>query len=333
MLAWKPEGEATGSKFHRIEVKLINKPDLTARVRRGFYDMEPGPNANNAKGGKAPEKKTKSKLWEVIGAPVVEKGIPFSLALMYSEVPQKGALLSAAMQMPGEFLTFNPVDGKLKSVIDLAGESYDEKGQLGAKLNQRLTIAAPPPNPSLPPPKNFRYTFPIFVAPGLYQARFAVRDVASGHAGSATESIEIPKLTPGEVSLSSLHIGERSATPLTAASINDSTQNEDVSLSVDHRFQSSSHLRFVVFVYNAAQAADSKPDVALQILITRDNQPVITTPLKKVISEGFPDLTRIPYAAEISLAGLTSGRYVLKVNVVDRISKRSASQETKIEID
>jgi len=333
LLAWKPEGEATGSKFHRIEVKLINKPDLTARVRRGFYDMEPAPSANNAKNGKAPEKKTESKLWEVIGAPVVEKGIPFSLALMYSEVPQKGALLSAAMQMPGEFLTFNPVDGKLKSVIDLAGGIYDEKGQLGAKLNQRLTIAAPPPNPSLPPPKNFRYTFPIYLAPGLYQARFGVRDVASGRAGSANEWIEIPKLTPGEVSLSSLHIGERSATPITAASINDSNQHEDVSLSVDHRFESSSHLRFVVFVYNAAQAADSKPDVALQILITRDNQPVITTPLKKVTSEGFPDLSRIPYAAEISLAGLTSGRYVLKVNVVDRVSKRSASQETKIEID
>jgi len=333
LLAWKPEGEATGSKFHRIEVKLINKPDLTARVRRGFYDMEPVPSANNAKNGKAPEKKTESKLWEVIGAPVVEKGIPFSLALMYSEVPQKGALLSAAMQMPGEFLTFNPVDGKLKSVIDLAGGIYDEKGQLGAKLNQRLTIAAPPPNPSLPPPKNFRYTFPIYLAPGLYQARFGVRDVASGRAGSANEWIEIPKLTPGEVSLSSLHIGERSATPITAASINDSNQHEDVSLSVDHRFESSSHLRFVVFVYNAAQAADSKPDVALQILITRDNQPVITTPLKKVTSEGFPDLSRIPYAAEISLAGLTSGRYVLKVNVVDRVSKRSASQETKIEID
>ena len=333
LLAWKPEGEATGSKFHRIEVKLLNRPNLTARVRRGFYDMEPAPNANNAKHSKAPEKKTESRLWEVIGAPVVEKGIPFSLALMYSEVPQKGALLAAAMQMPGEFLTFNPVDGKLKSVIDLAGGIYDEKGQLGAKLNQRLTIAAPPPNPSLPPPKNFRYTFPIYLAPGLYQARFGVRDVASGRAGSANEWIEIPKLTPGEVSLSSLHIGERSATPITAASISDSSQHEDVSLSVDHRFQSSSHLRFVVFVYNAAPAADAKPDVALQILITRDNQPVITTPLKKVTSDGFPDLSRIPYAAEISLAGLTSGRYLLKVNVVDRVSKRSASQETKIEID
>jgi hypothetical protein len=60
---------------------------------------------------------------------------------------------------------------------------------------------------------------------------------------------------------------------------------------------------------------------------------VIITPLKKVTFEGAPDLNRIPYAAEISLADLRAGRYLLKVNVVDRVSKRSASQETPIEID
>jgi len=215
--------------------------------------------------------------------------------------------------------------------LDIEGVVLDESGKPIADFSEDLTIK--PAEILSSPSRRVVYNHQLRLAPGLYQARFGVRDVASGRAGSANEWIEIPKLTPGEVSLSSLHIGERSATPITAASINDSNQHEDVSLSVDHRFESSSHLRFVVFVYNAAQAADSKPDVALQILITRDNQPVITTPLKKVTSEGFPDLSRIPYAAEISLAGLTSGRYVLKVNVVDRVSKRSASQETKIEID
>jgi hypothetical protein len=51
------------------------------------------------------------------------------------------------------------------------------------------------------------------------------------------------------------------------------------------------------------------------------------------VLDGAPDLNRIPYAAEISLANLPAGRYLLKVNVIDRISKRSASQETQIEID
>lgn len=334
LLAWKPDAETSGgSKFHRIEVKLIDKPGLTARMRRGFFDVDPAPEANTAKGGKAPEKKAEPKMGEVIGAPFPHRGIPFSMDLMFSDTPQKGALLTAAMQIPSEFLTFSLVEGKSKSVLDLAGGIYDEKGQVGAKLNQRLTITPPPVNPSVPPPSHFRYTFPVYLAPGLYQARFGVRDLATGKVGSAFQWIEIPVSTPGQIALSSLHIGERSSSPITNASINNATPREEVNVNIDHRFQSSSHLRFVVFIYNAARAVDTKPDVALQILLVRDNQPVMTTPLKKVATEGLADLDRIPYAAEMSLTGLPSGRYLLRVNVVDRVSKRSASQETRIDIE
>ena len=89
----------------------------------------------------------------------------------------------------------------------------------------------------------------------------------------------------------------------------------------------------MVFVYNAARApADSKPDVALQVQVVRDDQPVITSPLRKVSVEGVEDLVRIPFAAELSLGGLPAGRYVLQITAVDRVSKQSASQQTRFEI-
>jgi hypothetical protein len=260
-------------------------------------------------------------------------GLPFSLSLNYIDTPQKGPLLSAAMQVPSEFLTFNAVDGKSKSIVEIAGAVYNDKGQVGARLDQRLTVTAPPPNDSRPPPRDFRYTFPIHLTPGLYQGRFGIRDVATGKTGTAHAWIEIPTLVAGEVQLSSLHIGERTSTPVTNASVSADSPIEGVNLSVDHRFHSSSYLRFLVFVYNAARGTDAKPDLALQILLLRDGQPVITTPLKKLAIDGTPDLNRIPYAAEISLADLASGRYLLRVNVIDRISKRSAAQETPIEIE
>jgi hypothetical protein len=89
----------------------------------------------------------------------------------------------------------------------------------------------------------------------------------------------------------------------------------------------------MVFVYNATRAADSKPDVALQVQVVRDGQPVITSPLKKVSVEEVEDLNRIPFAAELSLTGLPAGRYVLQVTAVDRVSKKSASQQTRFEIE
>jgi hypothetical protein len=89
----------------------------------------------------------------------------------------------------------------------------------------------------------------------------------------------------------------------------------------------------MVFVYNAANApADAKPDVALQIQIVRDDQPVVTSPLRKIPLDGIEDLKRLPYAAELPLTGLPAGRYVLQITAVDRVSKQSSSQQTRFEI-
>ena len=91
-------------------------------------------------------------------------------------------------------------------------------------------------------------------------------------------------------------------------------------------------LRFIFFVYNAARApADSHPDVATQVQVLRDNQPVITTALKKIGTEGV-DPARLPYAADLSLADLPAGQYVLQVTAVDRVSKTSASQQNRFSI-
>ncbi len=332
LLAWKPDAaKPSASKFRRIEVKLINKPGLTARMRRGFYDLEPREDAV-AVTKKEPPKQTETKLWSALGAPIPNGGLPMSLSLSYIDTPQRGPLLSSAMQVPSEFLTFNIVDGKSKCVIEVVGGIYNDKGQQGAKLDQRLTIVAPPADAELAPPKHFKYTFPVHLAPGLYQGRFGIRDVATGRIGTAYSWIEIPPMKPGEVQLSSLHIGERIPTQSTNASISADNPMADVDLSIDRRFNSS-NLRFLIFVYNAARGADSKPDVAIQVLLIRDGQPVVTTALKKIATDGASDLSRIPYAAELALAGLPTGRYLLKVNVIDRVSKRSATQESSIEIE
>jgi hypothetical protein len=79
--------------------------------------------------------------------------------------------------------------------------------------------------------------------------------------------------------------------------------------------------------------ADARPDVALQIQILRDQQPVVTTPLKKISTEGIAQLDQLPYAADVSLDGLAAGRYELHVTTIDRISKTSASRSMRFEIE
>jgi hypothetical protein len=44
-------------------------------------------------------------------------------------------------------------------------------------------------------------------------------------------------------------------------------------------------------------------------------------------------MARLPYAAEISLAALPVGQYILKVTAIDLVNKKSTSQRASFEIE
>jgi VWFA-related protein len=353
LLAWKPE-QGTGqpsSRFRKIEVKLINTPDLTVRVRRGFYEVEPTPapsakekEKEHQKKAEKPEQNTlETRMRKVIASPYPDRGIPIALSLSYVNASNKGELLSTSMQIPSELLSFVQQGDKGKAVVELAGYVYDDKGRIGAKFSDQVTVTVNGPitnGQPATPAQDIIYAFPVYLSAGLYQVRVGARDTTSGKTGSAHGWIEIPNLSSGSLAMSSLLVGERQVTNGTNSSslnANVSTgpkdQVDQVNLSVDRRFHRDSYLRFLVFVYNTARAPkDSKPDAAVQVQLIRDDQPVVTTVLRKIDADNAPDLARLAYAADVPLTSLSSGLYTLHVTVVDRIAKRSASQQARFEI-
>jgi hypothetical protein len=102
---------------------------------------------------------------------------------------------------------------------------------------------------------------------------------------------------------------------------------------VDGEFAAKSALHFLTYVYNAARGgAGQQPDVAMQVQIFRDNQPVVTAPLELVRERGTSDLARLPYEAELPLDALTAGRYQLRVTAVDRVAKTTATRQVNFEV-
>jgi hypothetical protein len=183
--------------------------------------------------------------------------------------------------------------------------------------------------------KDFRrditYTYPAKLTPGLYQVRVAARDDKSGRVGSAQGWIKVPDLTDKRLALSSLLLGEYAENSITNVSSVDPANQPSISAS--HRFNRRSKLRLLAFTYNSTPApTDQKPDLAVQVQVIRDDQPVFTTSLRKITLDGVADLNRIPYAADVLLDDLLPGRYVLQLSVIDRISKQSAIQRTHFEV-
>jgi len=335
LLAWKPDSEAKESKkFNRIEVKVIGRPGLTLQVRRGYFNTDPEPVVKTAKRTEKPTEPVANapqlELGKVMSKTFPEREIPVALSLTYLNLADKGSMLSATMQVPREFFSFEPVDGKPTAVVDIAGTFFNAQGWPGARFGNRITVN-PPPNGGTA--QDIAYGHPVFLTPGLYHVRVAARDEKSGRAGSAHGWIEIPDLSKGQLALSSVLLGKRQAGEPAGVVDGQELQNS-VGMSVNHRFRSGEFLRFLIFAYNAARAAnDAKPDIALQLQILRDEQPVVTTPLKRITVDPSTDLARVPYAAEVSLAGLPAGRYLLRLTAVDRITRTTASQQARFDIE
>jgi VWFA-related protein len=340
LLAWKPDADAQKEKrFRNIEVKLINRPGLTVRVRKGYLDVEPEPAVAATKPETTeppPVKTAGAKLREAIGAAYPERGLPILMSADYYDVAGKGATLSTAIQIPVEFLDFTPQpNGKNQATVDVSGVFYDDQGKPQGSFLERIVATSTLGSSSTGADRDITFTYPAKLPPGLYQVRVAARDDKSGRVGSAHAWFEIPDLTKKKLAMSSVLLGERRQQHTTDVSTNvdKSGAVNPIAMSASHRFQRESTLRFLIFAYNATlSTTDQKPDVAIQVQVVRDDQPVITTALRKIGSDQNSDLARLPYAAEIPLTELQPGRYLLHVTLIDRLSKQSTTRQTHFDV-
>lgn len=365
LVAWRPETEEQRNpRFRKIEVSVVGRPDLVVRFRRGIGEPPEDTSKSDTartkpKEGEAlPVRKTPNEeINKVLSAQYPTLSMPVAIALTFIDTAQYGGTLTTSIKVDTRSLMLEKqADGSM-AALDIAGVVLNEQGKSVSTFNKRFTIKAAATNTNNKPPENIFYNHFAIVKPGLYQVRVAAVDVRAGTKGSAYQWIEVPNVATKDLTMSSLIIGERKpeteTSPLDATS-NDPQQPEalkTVMVNVDHRFASSSYLRFLTFIYNATVGASSPnpdnsgktipastksvayPDLSVQVQVFRDDEPVITTPLHKIQTEGVPDVARVPYAADVSLAGLAPGAYILQVTVIDKLAKSSATQRLNFQID
>jgi VWFA-related protein len=352
LLAWKPASTGGEAKYQRIDVSVRNRPELRVIVRRGFFNEPTHAEAalkESSKGGGSKSKKpdgasakqggpamdqqksaAEREIFAALRAPLPRADVPTALALGYVLNPQEGdAILTTLVAFDRSALTFEQGE-KPRAELDLLCAVIDDRGKTLSSFGKSLSVTINPAAHDLK--ENVVFSFQTRLAPGLYQVRTASRDVRSGRVGSAMQWVEIPDFKRGQLLLSSIFLGAQ-----TIGESNDAAKASDspppATLNVDRRFTRNSSIRFLTYIYNAATVATTPPDVALQVQIFRDNQPVFTAPLSKIKTEGIPDTSRIPYMAELALATFPAGRYVLQLTAIDRAAKTSASQRTSFIIE
>jgi VWFA-related protein len=355
LLAWRPDtDEQRNQKFHRIEVSVAGRPDLIVRTRSGFGAAETVENTTSKKDRQAPpDSKPVDQLRLALRSAFPKSALPVSLSLNFINLPERGSILATSFKIRTNEVLFEQTGGVPSAIVDLAGVVMDENGRTVDSFTERVTMRPKSgTNPSAP--EGILFNHFSQVVPGLYQVRVAANDDKQQRVGSIWRWIVIPDLSKKALTLSSLIVGERQAG---AEDLANTAKAENlgplgpITLNVEHRFRKTSRMRFLTFVYNATGAAQSIPpeaatmpassserttpvrDLAVQVQIFRDNEPVITDPLHRINTQGIVDLTRIPFAAELNLNSLQPGMYFLQVTVIDRLAKASASQRFTFQVE
>lgn len=327
LLGWTPAQTNGGSnKFHRLQVAVIGRPDLTVRVRKGAFNLE---QPKSTKRQDAEKTRTlEAKLQEALVAWNPSREIPVWMSLNYVDTPDRGPSLSVVTEIPTEALSSDANDEKLSSSVDFAGAVFDHEGKSTSTFGQKVTV----PETSRSGRK-LTYTHTVFPRPGLYQVRVVARDALTGRVGTAKSWIHIPDLSAKKLTLSSIVVGERRASNAVETVAPGPLFSKQVPLNIARRFRPESFLRCLVFIYNASRTQpDRMADVAVQVQVLRNNKPVITTAVKQIPTKVGQDQDRLPYATEISLQGLAAGRYVLSISAIDRAAKTSASEQVRFDI-
>ncbi len=338
LLAWRPDPELRGKEgFRRVEVKVKGRPELTVRLQSGYLDdaakgtaaakVEP---KNLKVGGTAapPPDPAQEELRAGLNSIAPKTNLPTALALNYYEGPG-GAVLAASVRVNGSAVSLTNEGGELKADVDLVGIVYDSKGKAEASFSKRLSLTAPAANIASGQAPDLFYNHETMLAPGLHQMRVAARDVKTGRLGSAAQWVEVPDLSKHKLALSSLLLAETRAG---GAGPEKSPEPAAAEMSVDRRFERTSALRYLVFVYNArGNGAAEPPDVTAETQVFRANRPVLTAPPARVPPEG-QDAARLAYAAEVPLRGLPPGRYSLRVTVRDRAAQATAERRVSFTI-
>lgn len=341
LLAWQPETDSGKSeKLKRIEVSVKNRPELKVRVQGGYLNSnqtaadisnnkKTTPAKKQEKNNQTPQSPAEQQLDAAVSAQFATRALPVSLALNYLDTANEGEMLAAALQVRGDALEFAPTADRTSAAVDLLGIVYNSDGKREGYFRELVKIDALSASSAKSAPPNINYNYQLKLKPGLYQVRVAARDAKSGRVGSTNEWIEVPDLSSRQLALSSILLGESSNSDKQKNAAK--TELAGVEINAARRFARSSRLRYLIFIYNAAGGKTGTPEVALQTQILRDGKVFLSNQPRQVSSEG-QDAARLPYAAEISLDTLPTGRYSLRVTVNDLTARTKTEQTINFEV-
>lgn len=345
VLAYEPLVSRRDGRFHKIEVKIADRPELKVRTRKGYFapiekaeknDNLAEKNSDKRK-EKSPEKIAQQEKLEKekeirggLGSLFPLRGIPVEMAVDFLDVPDGGSGALLNIHVDASQLTLRQVNGIHQTALDMLVALFDEKGKAAASYVERVSVNVRPERLETALKHGLSYRRLTRLKPGFYQARVAVREEDTARLGSASKWVEIPDTSKKQLTLSGvlLSAGKQEQSDLQLAQ-NSYTPQPSTAI---RRFKTGGAIDFMVFAYNA-KVEKNGVDLVIQSQVYAGSKLVYASPLAKMATPQNADLQRIPYAARISLGGFNPGPYELRLLLIDRLTKATTSRRVYFTVE
>ncbi len=343
VLAYEPPESRRDGRFHRIEVRIADRPELKVRTRKGYLASTEKSEKVEKKAEKLSEKQKEKAEQQAKAAKAAQirsglvslfplRDIPLEMSVDFIDIADRGPVAMITAHIDASALELLQANGLHNGALDLTGAIFDERGKIAQSFSERLSINLKPSSLDAVVKQGFNYLKYVSLKPGFYQTRVALREEGTARLGSAACWVEIPDLTKKQLALSSIFIS--------AAEDDGSSQNGDDGKTYQprptaaiRRYKRGGKADFLVFVYNAKADKKGSPDVVIQSQVYSGSKLVYASPLAKVTPASDGDLQRLPYAARVSLGGFDAGNYELRLLAIDRLTRATAHRRVNFVVE
>lgn len=327
LIGYQPDEEtfdAQRLRYNTIKV-VLKRSGLNARYRSGFY------NYSDDRAADRPATSRDKALATALMSPFNVSEAQLQLTSIFGNDAASGSYVRSFLHIRPQDLTFSPEsDGNHKIEFDLLAITFGDTDKPIDQVSKTFKTQYRDAEYQnvLRTGIVYQTTVPIKKA-GAYQLRVAVRDVASGRIGSASQFIEVPDLTKDHLVLSGIAAFGTDPAGLSNQPAGNHSANATLTPDEDpeagaatRRLRKGMVLSYGCYIYNAQiDRATRRPQLKTRVRLFRDGQPVFTGDALTYQPAG-DDLRRLPLTGALQLgSGMPPGEYVLQVIVTDALAK------------
>ena len=175
-------------------------------------------------------------------------------------------------------------DGQKTCSFEVLATSFGSDGQLVDQIGKTYTVTVPPEVYSrvLADGIVYHFKFPAKKA-GAYQYRVAIRDAVGGNIGAASQFVEVPDVSGGKLTLSSIVVEDMSVDEFQRSFAAGSGIKTDPMRDTALRLIEVGRVyRYSLEIYNAGLDASKKPNLETRIRVFREGKLILDGQAKAV---------------------------------------------------